>query len=190
LNGISHAFLFLLSDGTTKRPLFVHLFNNPDCEAPKCNLQLKSEKKVPVALENISAEITKNSDSEFNSEPIHLNIEWKYCFDIVIIDTPGLSLESTDDEQVRIEAFLHDVIRPVNRLVVHVEEAGQRAWDQTENLRKLIKFFSKQTKKTKQKKTKTKLSFSFLLPPPLWHTGRSIPREEELSTFVPNSALT
>ncbi|KAJ3671652.1 hypothetical protein LUZ60_007731 [Juncus effusus] len=83
----------------TRRPVELRLRYNPDCtDAPFCRLMSDSEPTLstPMPLQDIQAYIeTENMRLEtdpcqFSEKEIVINIEYKYCPNLTIIDTPGL----------------------------------------------------------------------------------------------------
>lgn len=82
----------------TRRPITLHMKFNPDCDTPRCHLLSDSDPSVPQekSLQEIQAYIeTENmrlerEPSQFSSKEIIIRIEYKYCPNLTIIDTPGL----------------------------------------------------------------------------------------------------
>ncbi|KAG0470966.1 hypothetical protein HPP92_015512 [Vanilla planifolia] len=82
----------------TRRPITLHMKYNPSCELPLCHLvsdgqpsisrQLSlPEIQVFIEAENMRLE---NESCQFSEKEIIILVEYKYCPNLTIIDTPGL----------------------------------------------------------------------------------------------------
>ncbi|KAL0422345.1 UNVERIFIED_CONTAM: Dynamin-like protein ARC5 [Sesamum latifolium] len=82
----------------TRRPITLHMKFNPDCHTPLCHLLSDSDPSVPQekTLQEIQAYIEaenmrlERESYQFSSKEIIIRIEYKYCPNLTIIDTPGL----------------------------------------------------------------------------------------------------
>ncbi|XP_075492868.1 dynamin-like protein ARC5 isoform X1 [Primulina tabacum] len=82
----------------TRRPITLHMKFNPDCDTPLCHLLSDSDPSVPQekSLQEVQSYIEaenmrlEREPSQFSSKEIILRIEYKYCPNLTIIDTPGL----------------------------------------------------------------------------------------------------
>ncbi|CAO2842107.1 unnamed protein product [Amaranthus hypochondriacus] len=82
----------------TRRPITLHMKYNPDCESPLCFLVSDSDPTLMEqnSLEAIQAFIEaenmrlQSEPCQFSSKEIILRVEYKYCPNLTIIDTPGL----------------------------------------------------------------------------------------------------
>ncbi|XP_073310493.1 dynamin-like protein ARC5 [Primulina huaijiensis] len=82
----------------TRRPITLHMKFNPDCDTPLCHLLSDSDPSVPQekSLQEVQAYIEaenmrlEREPSQFSSKEIIVRIEYKYCPNLTIIDTPGL----------------------------------------------------------------------------------------------------
>ncbi|KAL0335154.1 UNVERIFIED_CONTAM: Dynamin-like protein ARC5 [Sesamum radiatum] len=82
----------------TRRPITLHMKFNPDCHTPLCHLLSDSDPSVPQekSLQEIQAYIEaenmrlEREPYQFSSKEIIIRIEYKYCPNLTIIDTPGL----------------------------------------------------------------------------------------------------
>lgn len=82
----------------TRRPITLHMKYNPDCDFPLCHLLSDSDPAVsqPLSLQEIQAYIEaenmrlERETCQFSSKEIILRVEYKYCPNLTIIDTPGL----------------------------------------------------------------------------------------------------
>ncbi|XP_021751336.1 dynamin-like protein ARC5 [Chenopodium quinoa] len=82
----------------TRRPITLHMKYNPDCESPLCFLVNHSDSTVvdQKSLEAIQAFIEaenmrlESEPCQFSSKEIIIKVEYKYCPNLTIIDTPGL----------------------------------------------------------------------------------------------------
>ncbi|XP_039117129.1 dynamin-like protein ARC5 [Dioscorea cayenensis subsp. rotundata] len=84
----------------TRRPIALHMTYDPSCEIPRCRLVPDSgdpaaEPRV-MSLPDIQAYIEaenmrlENEPRQFSEKDIIIKIEYKYCPNLTIIDTPGL----------------------------------------------------------------------------------------------------
>ncbi|KAL2537068.1 Dynamin-like protein ARC5 [Forsythia ovata] len=82
----------------TRRPITLHMKYNPDCHSPLCHLSADSDPSVfqEKSLQEIQAFIEaenmrlEQEPYQFSSKEIIIRIEYKYCPNLIIIDTPGL----------------------------------------------------------------------------------------------------
>ncbi|KMT03685.1 hypothetical protein BVRB_8g190220 [Beta vulgaris subsp. vulgaris] len=82
----------------TRRPITLHMKYNPDCESPLCFLVSDSDSSLlqHKSLEAIQAFIEaenmrlESEPCQFSSKEIIIKVEYKYCPNLTIIDTPGL----------------------------------------------------------------------------------------------------
>ncbi|KAM7252078.1 hypothetical protein ACFE04_023961 [Oxalis oulophora] len=82
----------------TRRPITLHMKYNPLCESPLCHLlnddhpSLAVEKSLCEIQAYIEAENMRleGEPSQFSAKEIIIRVEYKYCPNLTIIDTPGL----------------------------------------------------------------------------------------------------
>ncbi|KAL8205812.1 hypothetical protein R6Q57_009363 [Mikania cordata] len=82
----------------TRRPITLHMKFNPECDSPLCHLISDSdlcvpeEKSLREVQEYIEAENMRleHETCQFSSKEIIIQVEYKYCPNLTIIDTPGL----------------------------------------------------------------------------------------------------
>ncbi|KAI7724545.1 hypothetical protein M8C21_017719 [Ambrosia artemisiifolia] len=82
----------------TRRPITLHMKFNPQCDSPLCHLISDSDSSVPLekslreVQEYIEAENMRleRETCQFSSKEIIVRVEYKYCPNLTIIDTPGL----------------------------------------------------------------------------------------------------
>ncbi|XP_074280685.1 dynamin-like protein ARC5 [Silene latifolia] len=84
----------------TRRPITLHMKYNPDCESPLCflvsdfdpnSLQLKSLDAIQAYIEAENKRL-ESEPCQFSSKEIIIKVEYKYCPNLTIIDTPGLTV--------------------------------------------------------------------------------------------------
>ncbi|KAK9167333.1 hypothetical protein Scep_002524 [Stephania cephalantha] len=83
----------------TRRPITLHMKYDPDCEAPVCRLVSDADPVVSEekSLEEIQAYIEaenmrlEREPCQFWDKEIIILVEYKYCPNLTIIDTPGLT---------------------------------------------------------------------------------------------------
>lgn len=79
---------------TIKRPIWYSIINNPECQEPVITLKrdgalsLKdTEFDMNVSLSNLSLEVGKRNDGSAYGSPIKVQIEYKFCWNVVVIET-------------------------------------------------------------------------------------------------------
>ncbi|XP_059648092.1 dynamin-like protein ARC5 [Cornus florida] len=83
----------------TRRPITLHMKYNPHCHTPLCHLLSDSDPTVPQekSLQEIQAYIEaenmrlESEPCQFSAKEIIIKVEYKYCPNLTIIDTPGLT---------------------------------------------------------------------------------------------------
>ncbi|GMI07688.1 hypothetical protein TrLO_g13234 [Triparma laevis f. longispina] len=81
----------------TRRPVALRMQYNPKCDSPSCFLQGDDGVECPKSLGEIQEYIeSENSRLEhdpvrcFDSREINIRMEYKFCPNLILIDTPGL----------------------------------------------------------------------------------------------------
>jgi GTPase SAR1 family protein len=81
----------------TRRPVALRMQYNPNCLEPSCFLTLDNGKEEPRSLEDIQAYIeSENKRLErdptrcFDPREINIRMEYRYCLNMILIDTPGM----------------------------------------------------------------------------------------------------
>ncbi|GAB4838318.1 ARP2/3 actin-organizing complex subunit Arc5 [Ancistrocladus abbreviatus] len=83
----------------TRRPITLHMKYNPDCELPLCFLvsdsdrvigQEKSLREIQAYIEAENLRLENEQPCQFSAKEIIIRVEYKYCPNLTIIDTPGL----------------------------------------------------------------------------------------------------
>ncbi|KAG1369941.1 dynamin-like protein ARC5 [Cocos nucifera] len=82
----------------TRRPITLHMKYNPTCELPRCHLVSDADPAIAhfKSLAEIQAYIEaenmrlESDPCQFSEKEIIIKIEYKYCPNLTIIDTPGL----------------------------------------------------------------------------------------------------
>ncbi|KAF7143147.1 hypothetical protein RHSIM_Rhsim05G0111000 [Rhododendron simsii] len=82
----------------TRRPITLHMKYNPDSHSPLCRLISDSDPSLALhkSLHEIQAYIEaenmrlENEPCQFSAKEIIIKVEYKYCPNLTIIDTPGL----------------------------------------------------------------------------------------------------
>ena len=120
----------------TQRPIFINLINNLDCEEPRITIKRDNEfpdfgGDVEVPLAKVPDEIEKRNKS--TSEPIYVRYEYKYCWNMLLIDTPGLKQPGEEGEEER-ENLVLELAKPQERTLVFVEDAKDWSEVQVEGL--------------------------------------------------------
>ncbi|KAK7400283.1 hypothetical protein VNO78_11487 [Psophocarpus tetragonolobus] len=82
----------------TRRPITLHMKYDPHCESPSCHLvsdtdpsfsHHKSLSQIQAYIEAENARLEQDS-TQFSAKEIIIKVEYKYCPNLTIIDTPGL----------------------------------------------------------------------------------------------------
>ena len=78
----------------TRRPIAMQMHYHPDCEQPRCYLQTPAGEQQ-LSLADLQAHIERENQrleasKSFDAAEIIVRIEYKYCPNLLIIDTPGL----------------------------------------------------------------------------------------------------
>ncbi|KAJ6817239.1 dynamin-like protein ARC5 isoform X1 [Iris pallida] len=84
----------------TRRPITLHMKYDPSCESPLCRLLPDDGGAAarPMPLSDIQAYIEaenirlESEPCQFSEKEIIIKIEYKYCPNLTIIDTPGLTI--------------------------------------------------------------------------------------------------
>ena len=81
----------------TRRPIALRMQYNPRCDRPRCFLQGDDGVERPQSLREIQAYIEgenrrleKDPVRSFDGREINVRMEYKYCPNMILIDTPGL----------------------------------------------------------------------------------------------------
>ena len=78
----------------TRRPIAMQMHYHPDCELPRCYLTTHDGEQQ-LSLADLQAHIERENQrleasKSFDAAEIIVRIEYKYCPNLLIIDTPGL----------------------------------------------------------------------------------------------------
>ena len=81
----------------TRRPIALRMQYNPQCSTPRCYLQCEDGVERPKTMSEIQEYIEAENDRLaadpvrcFDSREINVRMEYKYCPNMILIDTPGL----------------------------------------------------------------------------------------------------
>jgi GTPase SAR1 family protein len=81
----------------TRRPVALRMQYNPECTSPRCYLQcddgVERPKKMAEIQDYIQSEnirLARDPVRCFDSREINIRMEYKYCPNMILIDTPGL----------------------------------------------------------------------------------------------------
>ncbi len=82
----------------TRRPIALRMQYNPKCSTPSCYLTLENGKEEQRSLTDIQSYIeAENKRLErdptrcFDSREINIRMEYRYCPNMIVIDTPGIT---------------------------------------------------------------------------------------------------
>ncbi|XP_029122479.2 dynamin-like protein ARC5 isoform X1 [Elaeis guineensis] len=108
----------------TRRPITLHMKYNPTCELPRCRLVSDADPAIAhfKSLAEIQAYIEaenmrlESDPCQFSEKEIIIKIEYKYCPNLTIIDTPGLIIPAPGRKN-RILQSLQGQARAVEALV-------------------------------------------------------------------------
>ncbi|RAL44982.1 hypothetical protein DM860_003741 [Cuscuta australis] len=113
----------------TRRPITLHMKYNPDCDSPLCNLLSDSDPSVSHerSLQEIQAFIEaenmrlEKEPCQFSAKEIIIRIEYKYCPNLTIIDTPGLVAPAPSKKNRAFQAQARAVESLVRAKMLHKE---------------------------------------------------------------------
>lgn len=122
----------------TKRPLIVQMVHDPEAEVPRCRLQNEdnaeygpviSESEVPETLKRRTEEHLKSlGNATVSKIAICMRVEYAFCPNLTIIDTPGLILKARtgehDDSPDAIAAMVKEYIAPPHRLILFLQQSS------------------------------------------------------------------
>jgi len=81
----------------TRRPIALKMQYNPRYSTPKCYLKDDSGEEIEKSLEDIkryveaeNQRLEQSAVKNFDAREIHIRMEYKYCPNMILIDTPGL----------------------------------------------------------------------------------------------------
>lgn len=112
----------------TRRPIALRMQYNPRCAHPRCFLQgddgverPKSLNEIQEYIERENQRLEKDPVRSFDSREINVRMEYKYCPNMILIDTPGLigapRVRKDGPANAQQRALLH-AAREAERLVV------------------------------------------------------------------------
>ncbi|GMN59226.1 hypothetical protein TIFTF001_028320 [Ficus carica] len=113
----------------TRRPITLHMRFHPDRESPVCCLvsdsdpSLAEEKSLAQVQAYIEAENMRleSEPSQFSAKEIIINVEYKYCPNLTIIDTPGLIAPAPGRKNRELQAQARAVESLVRTKMQHKE---------------------------------------------------------------------
>jgi len=111
----------------------LNMVNNIDYLEPRITIKrdvfLKDtfgEDVVVSSLKLLPEEIEKRNTKEVCASPIQLRYEWKYCSNLTLIDTPGISIQDTETTSERTKIII-EICKVPQRWILFVESAAD--WD-------------------------------------------------------------
>jgi succinate dehydrogenase flavin-adding protein (antitoxin of CptAB toxin-antitoxin module) len=115
----------------TRRPLILQMHNDSSHEKPHClfwDQDLKGENLKPTLVKDLEGEIKRRTDEVcgpdgVSSIPIILNIHYKYCANLTIIDTPGFRKGDNDPLGAKIEKMVMNLLKAKERVIVCLEQS-------------------------------------------------------------------
>lgn len=122
----------------TRRPLIVQMVHDPAAEAPRCRLQNEDDAEYGAVMPEADvAETLKRRTEEHlaalggatvSGKAMCMRVEYAYCPNLTIIDTPGLILKAkageTDASPDAIAAMVKEYISPPHRLVLFLQQSS------------------------------------------------------------------
>ena len=111
----------------TRRPIALRMQYNPRCHSPKCFLldedgveRPKSLLDIQSYIDNENHKLERDSVRCFDSREIQIRMEYKYCPNMILIDTPGLIASSRGGKSGNVkQRALYTSSREVERLVIN-----------------------------------------------------------------------
>lgn len=135
----------------TRRPIALQMQYRPECEEPRCFIVeggTERQLRLPELRAYIEAENSRlEAVGAFEASELIIRIDFKYCPNLNIIDTPGmltmapssptsfsLPMQSTDSKSAGLSDAVRDLIlnqiAPVERIILCVEET--RCWESSQ----------------------------------------------------------
>lgn len=122
----------------TRRPLIVQMVHDASAESPKCRLQNEDNAEYGHILPEAEvADILKKRTEDHlaalggatvSGKAMCMRVEYAYCPNLTIIDTPGLILKAkageTDASPDAIAAMVKEYITPPHRLVLFLQQSS------------------------------------------------------------------
>ncbi|GAX74014.1 hypothetical protein CEUSTIGMA_g1464.t1 [Chlamydomonas eustigma] len=123
----------------TRRPLIVQMYHDPTAQEPRCRLQDEDGEDygLPIQPETAVADaITRRTEEHLrklggatvSSKPIVMKVEYAYCPNLTIIDTPGFILKAKSGEADRtpedILAMVKAQAQPAHRLILFLQQSS------------------------------------------------------------------
>lgn len=122
----------------TRRPLIVQMVHDPAAESPKCRLQNENNAEYgPVLPEaDVAGTLKKRTEDHLealggatvSAKAMCMRVEYAYCPNLTIIDTPGLILKAkageVDASPDAIAAMVKEYITPPHRLVLFLQQSS------------------------------------------------------------------
>jgi GTP-binding protein EngB required for normal cell division len=121
----------------TRRPLIIQMLNNPSKEQPSCRFRKEypSPEGDPfedheTLIHELVDEIIKRTNDragigndKVSDIPIILRVEYCYCANLTIYDTPGFRLGGDEKLKNDITKMVMKLIEPKNRIIVCLEQS-------------------------------------------------------------------
>ncbi|KAJ1402278.1 P-loop containing nucleoside triphosphate hydrolase [Sesbania bispinosa] len=113
----------------TRRPITLHMKYDPQCESPSCYLvsdsdpSLSHQMSLPQIQAYIEAENARleRDSCQFSAKEIIIKVEYKYCPNLTIIDTPGLIAPAPGKKNRALQAQARAVESLVRAKMQHKE---------------------------------------------------------------------
>uniref|UniRef100_A0A6B2KYK6 Dynamin-type G domain-containing protein n=1 Tax=Arcella intermedia TaxID=1963864 RepID=A0A6B2KYK6_9EUKA len=126
----------------TRRPLIIQMINDPNIHEPHCRFRKESatntdtgnadelfeSKLIPVS--SLSSEIIKRTNSvagtgkdKVSSKPIILRVEYEFCSNLTIYDTPGHRIGGDLKLAHNIKEMVKELMKPPNRIIICLEQS-------------------------------------------------------------------
>lgn len=137
--------------GVSKRPFYLNLINNLNCEAPRVTLKRdpvlrEFDHDTEVKLSEVAGEVAKRNKVT-SDEPVILQYEYKNVCNMTFIDTPGLLDEDESDvSKEDRENLVLNLCKPSHRSIICVEAC--RDWTRMESMNFVKKFDPELTRTT------------------------------------------
>lgn len=114
----------------TRRPITLHMKYGPHCESPSCYLLSDDDpslshhmslSQIQGYIEAENARLERDSCCQFSAKEIIIKVEYKYCPNLTIIDTPGLVAPAPGRKNRAIQAQARAVESLVRAKMQHKE---------------------------------------------------------------------
>mmetsp|Transcript_4509 Transcript_4509/g.12314 ORF Transcript_4509/g.12314 Transcript_4509/m.12314 type:complete len:775 (-) Transcript_4509:922-3246(-) len=123
----------------TRRPLIVQMYHDPTAHEPRCRLQDEDGEEYGPAIipetavadaimQRTQDHLQKLGGATVSSKPVVMKVEYAYCPNLTIIDTPGFILKAKNGEADRTPEDILSMVKaqaqPAHRLILFLQQSS------------------------------------------------------------------